>query len=117
VAKAAVDRMTADMALELAPHHVSVVSIWPGIVNTELLQTIPPDDQGKRILRLPGEGDYDLADAETPHFAGRAVVALANDSGLADRSGKAFYIAALAESLGFTDIDGRVPQPPGRPAA
>ena len=116
VAKAAVDRMTADMALELAPHNVGVVSIWPGIVNTELLQTIPPDAEGKRILRLPGEGDYDLAEAETPRFAGRAVVALANDAGLADRSGKAFYIAALAESLGFTDVDGRIPQPPGRHA-
>ena len=115
VAKAAVDRMTADMALELAPHNVSVVSIWPGIVNTELLQTIPPDEHGKRILRLPGEGDYDLADAETPHFAGRAVVALATDRGLPERSGKAFYVADLAEILGFTDVDGRVPQPPGRP--
>jgi NAD(P)-dependent dehydrogenase (short-subunit alcohol dehydrogenase family) len=66
VAKAAVDRMTADMALELAPHLVSVVSIWPGIVNTELLQSIPPGEDGKGILHLPGEGEYDLARAETP---------------------------------------------------
>ncbi|HET6875055.1 MAG TPA: SDR family NAD(P)-dependent oxidoreductase [Acidimicrobiales bacterium] len=114
VAKAALDRMTADMALELEPHLVSVVSIWPGIVNTELLQTIPPDEEGKRILRLPGEGDYDLADAETPRFAGRAVVALASDKSVSKRSGKAFYVAELAESYGFTDVDGRVPQPPGR---
>jgi NAD(P)-dependent dehydrogenase (short-subunit alcohol dehydrogenase family) len=114
VAKAALDRMTADMALELEPHLVSVVSIWPGIVNTELLQTIPPDEEGKRILRLPGEGDYDLADAETPRFAGRAVVALASDKSVPKRSGKAFYVAELAESYGFTDVDGRVPQPPGR---
>jgi dehydrogenase/reductase SDR family protein 1 len=114
VAKAALDRMTADMALELEPHLVSVVSIWPGIVNTELLQTIPPDDEGKRILRLPGEGDYDLADAETPRFAGRAVVALASDKSVSKRSGQAFYVTELAESYGFTDVDGRVPQPPGR---
>jgi dehydrogenase/reductase SDR family protein 1 len=114
VAKAALDRMTADMALELRPHLVSVVSIWPGIVNTELLQTIPPDDAGKRVLRLPGEGDYDLAQAETPRFAGRAVVAMATDPGRAERSGRAFYVADLAESYGFTDVDGRRPQPPGR---
>lgn len=113
VAKAAVDRMTADMALELAPHLVSVVSIWPGIVNTELLQTIPPGEDGRRMLQLPGEGEYDLSQAETPHFAGRAVVALAADKGVSERSGKAFYVAELAESYGFTDIDGRVPQPPG----
>lgn len=116
VAKAALDRMTADMALELGPHLVSVVSIWPGIVNTELLQTVPADDEGKRILRLPGEGDYDLAQAETPHFAGRAVVALASDAKVAKRSGQAFYVADLAEGYGFTDVDGRVPQPPGRTA-
>jgi NAD(P)-dependent dehydrogenase (short-subunit alcohol dehydrogenase family) len=111
VAKAAIDRMTADMALELRPHQVSVVSIWPGIVNTELLQTIPADENGRRILRLPGEGEYDLAEAETPRFAGRAVVALAGDSQRAERSGKAFYVADLAKSYGFTDVDGRVPEP------
>ncbi len=111
VGKAALDRMTSDMALELAPFLVSVVSIWPGIVDTELLQTIPADEHGKRILRLPGEGDYDLGGAETPHFAGRAVVALAGDPGVKRRSGRAFYVADLAEDYGFTDVDGRVPQP------
>lgn len=117
VAKAAVDRMTADMALELAPHLVSVVSIWPGIVNTELLQTIPPGEDGRRILQLPGEGEYDLAGAETPRCAGRAVAALAGDKAVSDRSGRAFYVAELAEAYGFTDVDGRVPQPPGRDRA
>lgn len=112
VAKAALDRMTADMAIELEPYLVSAVSIWPGIVNTELLQTIPPDEEGKRILRLPGEGDYDLAGAETPRFAGRAVVALAADKKVRERSGRAFYVADLAEAYGFTDVDGRVPRPP-----
>lgn len=111
VAKAAVDRMTADMAIELRPHLVSVVSIWPGVVMTELLQAIPPDAEGRRILSLPGEGEYDLAQAETPHFAGRAVVALAGDPEVAERSGRAFYVADLAESYGFTDVDGRRPQP------
>jgi NAD(P)-dependent dehydrogenase (short-subunit alcohol dehydrogenase family) len=114
VGKAALDRMTADMAVDLASHPVSVVSIWPGIVNTELLQTVPADEEGRRILRLPGEGDYDLAEAETPHFAGRAVVALASDPEVSTRSGRAFYVADLAESYGFTDVDGRVPRPPDR---
>jgi NAD(P)-dependent dehydrogenase (short-subunit alcohol dehydrogenase family) len=119
VAKAALDRMTADMAVELSDRNVAVVSIWPGIVNTELLQAIPPDENGRRILRLPGEGDYDLAQAETPRFAGRAVVALATDPDVSGRSGKAFYVADLAGGYGFTDVDGRVPAPPAigaRPA-
>lgn len=112
VAKAAVDRMTADMAVELRPHGAAVVSIWPGLVNTELLQLIPPGADGRRVLTLPGEGDYDLDAAETPRFAGRAVVALAADPAVLERSGRAFYVAELARSYGFTDVDGRVPEPP-----
>jgi NAD(P)-dependent dehydrogenase (short-subunit alcohol dehydrogenase family) len=112
VAKAALDRMTADMAHELDSHHVTVVSVWPGIVYTELLQTIPPDADGKRILRLPGEGEYDLADAETPRFAGRAVVAVATDPHRLDKSGRAFYVHDLADEYGFTDVDGRTPRRP-----
>jgi NAD(P)-dependent dehydrogenase (short-subunit alcohol dehydrogenase family) len=110
VAKAALDRMTADMAHELDPHRVTVVSVWPGIVNTELLQTIPPDAEGKRILRLPGEGDYDLANAETPRYSGRAVVAVATDPQRLQKSGRAFYVHDLAQEYGFTDVDGRTPR-------
>ena len=117
VAKAALDRMTADMAHDLEGHRVAVVSLWPGIVDTELLQTIPPGPDGRRVLSLPGEGDFDLAGAESPRFAGRGVVALATDRELGRRSGRAFYVADLAADYGFTDIDGRVPQPPGRPSA
>ena len=112
VGKAAVDRMTADLAHDLAGQGVAVVSLWPGLVNTELLQMIPPGADGRRLLTLPGEGDYDLAAAETPRFAGRAVVALAGDPDVQRRSGQAFYVADLAQAYGFTDIDGRVPQPP-----
>ena len=114
VAKAAVDRMTADMAHDLQGRDVAVVSLWPGIVDTELLQLIPPGADGRRVLSLPGEGDFDLDAAETPRFAGRAVVALAGDGEVVGRSGRAYYVADLAAEYGFTDVDGRIPQPPGR---
>lgn len=115
VAKTALDRMTADMAHDLRGRGVTAVSIWPGIVDTELLQTIPPGPDGRRVLSLPGEGDYDLAGAETPRFAGRAVAALAADPDRESRTGRAFYVADLAGAYGFTDVDGRVPRPPGQP--
>src|SRR5688500_11014033 len=35
VSKAATDKMTADMAIELQPHGVTVVSLYPGMVRTE----------------------------------------------------------------------------------
>jgi dehydrogenase/reductase SDR family protein 1 len=109
VAKAAVDRMTADMALELAATRVAVVSIWPGLVDTELLQAVPRGDDGRRVLVLPGEGEFDLDRAETPRFAGRAVVALAADPDVATKSGRAFRVADLAGEYGFTDVNGTIP--------
>lgn len=112
VGKAAVDRMTKDMSHELDGRRVAVVSIWPGIVNTELLQMVPAGPDGRRILSLPGEGEFDLAGAETPRFAGRAVVALAADAKRERWSGQALYVADLADHYGFTDLDGRVPRPP-----
>jgi NAD(P)-dependent dehydrogenase (short-subunit alcohol dehydrogenase family) len=35
VSKAATDKLTADMAIELAPHGVAVVSLYPGLVRTK----------------------------------------------------------------------------------
>ncbi|HEX4863133.1 MAG TPA: SDR family NAD(P)-dependent oxidoreductase [Acidimicrobiales bacterium] len=115
VGKAAVDRMTKDMAHDLDGRAVTVVSIWPGIVNTELLQMIPAGADGRRVLTLPGEGEFDLSAAESPRFAGRAVVALAGDSKRDRWSGQAVYVADLADHYGFTDVDGRVPRPPEGP--
>ncbi|MGV9676843.1 SDR family NAD(P)-dependent oxidoreductase [Nocardia sp. NPDC003482] len=109
VAKAAVDRLTADLAHDLASTDVTVVSLWPGIVNTELLQMVPPGPDGRRLITLPGEGTFDLADAETPHFPGRAVVALATAPDRRTRTGKPWRVAHLAAEYGFTDIDGRMP--------
>lgn len=40
-AKAGTDKMMADMAMELASHGVSAVSIWPGFVLTEFIEAVP----------------------------------------------------------------------------
>ncbi|WP_307828451.1 SDR family NAD(P)-dependent oxidoreductase [Antrihabitans sp. YC2-6] len=109
VGKTAVDRMTADMAHDLVGTGVSVVSLWPGIVNTELLQMVPRGQDGRRVVTLPGEGEFDLDKAESPRFVGRAVVALAQDSEVGARSGRAWPVGELADDYGFTDVDGRVP--------
>jgi dehydrogenase/reductase SDR family protein 1 len=116
VGKAAVDRLTADMAVELRPHNVGVVSLWPGIVATEMVSMVPANAEGRKVITLPGEGDFDLADADSPRFSGRAVVALFGAPDLMDRSGRAFHVADLAEAYGFTDVDGRIPRTlmPGR---
>src|SRR5581483_5445262 len=38
MSKAATDKMTADTAAELRPHGVAVVSLYPGLVRTELVR-------------------------------------------------------------------------------
>jgi dehydrogenase/reductase SDR family member 1 len=116
VGKAAVDKMTADMAHELSPHGVAVVSLWPGLVRTELtMMGAQQTPDGREVLRLPGEGQFDLAQAESPRFCGRAVVALASDPDVMGRTGKPWPTAKLARSYGFTDVDGRVPEVLVRP--
>ncbi|MFC4374493.1 SDR family NAD(P)-dependent oxidoreductase [Nocardia halotolerans] len=110
VAKTALDRLTADLAHDLDGTGATAVSLWPGIVNTELLQLVPADEQGRRLVTLPGEGTFDLDAAETPRFPGRAVVALAADADRSARTGRAWRVADLAEAYGFTDLDGRVPR-------
>jgi NAD(P)-dependent dehydrogenase (short-subunit alcohol dehydrogenase family) len=105
VGKAAIDRVTRDTAFELQPHGVAVVSLWPGLVLTEglLANTVETDD-GRRELH-----GLDISFGETPKFNGRAVVALAADPKILERTGGSFWTASLAREYGFTEDDGHLP--------
>lgn len=96
-AKAATDKLTSDMAIELKEHNVAAVSLYPGLVRTEKI--------------MEAAQWLDLSNSESPEFTGRAVVALANDSEVMRKSGKVLIVAALANEYGFTDIDGKSPRP------
>jgi dehydrogenase/reductase SDR family member 1 len=110
VGKAALDKMTADMAHELRPHSIAVVSVWPGLVRTEIvLLGARTTDDGRAVLDLPGEGQFDLATAESPRFVGRGVVALAADASALEHSGGTATTAELAQRYAFTDVDGTLP--------
>lgn len=105
VGKAGVEKLTTDTARELREHGVAVVSIWPGLVKSENrlvnAETLPDG----RVMLF----GLDLSFAETPHFPGRAVVALAADKDVMPRTGQAFWVRDLAQDYGFTDIDGTIP--------
>jgi len=96
VAKAATDKLTADVAHELREHNVAVVSLYPGVVRTEKV--------------MAAAQWLDLSNSESPRFIGRAVVALANDSDVMGKSGRVLVAAALAQEYGFTDVDGNTPR-------
>ncbi|MDJ0959752.1 MAG: SDR family NAD(P)-dependent oxidoreductase [Acidimicrobiia bacterium] len=85
-AKAAVDAMSRDMAAELKPHGVAVVSLYPGHVIDKKSKPTP-----KR---------------ESSQFVGRAIAALAADPAILARSGEIQEASVLAHEYGFTDIDG-----------
>jgi NAD(P)-dependent dehydrogenase (short-subunit alcohol dehydrogenase family) len=116
VGKAALDKMTSDMDHELRERGVSVVSVWPGLVRTEIVELgARRTEDGRAVLDLPGEGTFDLGDAESPRFVGRGVVALASDPAVERHSGHALTTIALAEEYGFTDVDGSIPHAAIRP--
>ena len=97
VSKAATDKMTADMAAELKPHGVAVVSLYPGLVRTEKV--------------MEAAQWLDMSNSESPEFTGRAVAALASDPDVLRHTGKVLVAAAVAREYGFTDIDGKSPRP------
>jgi NAD(P)-dependent dehydrogenase (short-subunit alcohol dehydrogenase family) len=96
VAKAATDKMTADMAIELQPHGVTVVSLYPGMVRTEKV--------------MAAAAWLDLSNSESPDFIGRAIAALAADPDVVRHTGRVLVAAALAPDYGFTDLDGTIPR-------
>ncbi|HWF20683.1 MAG TPA: SDR family NAD(P)-dependent oxidoreductase [Acidimicrobiales bacterium] len=101
VGKAALDKMTRDMAEELRDDAVAVVSIWPNVTRTENVDA--SSASGSSLSDT--FGDLDLL--ETPRYSGRAVVALAADDGVMDRTGGRFWVAELGLDYGLTDENGR----------
>jgi dehydrogenase/reductase SDR family protein 1 len=90
VGKAAVHRLSADMAAELHEFDVAVVSIWPPASRTEGV--------------LAQEDVWGGVDDWKPTvFTGRVLAAFASSGDWMKRSGEALVIDDLAEELGVTD--------------
>jgi NAD(P)-dependent dehydrogenase (short-subunit alcohol dehydrogenase family) len=97
-AKAATDKLAADMAHELGPHRIAVISLYPGLVRTE-------------SVLAAAQGAFELTNSESPEFIGRVVAALYAEPQLMRRSGQVVVAAAAARELGVLDIDGTSPEP------
>jgi NAD(P)-dependent dehydrogenase (short-subunit alcohol dehydrogenase family) len=107
LAKATVIRLALAQAEDLRPHGVAAVALTPGFLRSEaMLEHFGVTESNWRdaVARDPH-----FVASETPHFVGRAVVALAADPGVQRRSGQALTSWDLAAEYGFEDIDGSTP--------
>ncbi|MEZ5926413.1 MAG: SDR family NAD(P)-dependent oxidoreductase [Hyphomicrobiaceae bacterium] len=108
---ATTDRVIQGIADELRPHGVAAISLWPRLVATErVLMAASGEDLGFTV----GSDFDEKRDTDTPEVHGRAIAHLAADPDVMRVSGKVQIVSDLAARYGFTDIDGRVPQPSPR---
>jgi len=115
--KKSVMRLAIAQAAEMGAYGVTAVSLTPGWLRSEEML------EGKGVTEANWQ---DVASttgpegrqnawliSESPHFIGRAVVALATDQSVSRWNGQSLSATRLAEEYGFTDIDDRRPLPGG----
>jgi len=95
--KAGLDRLTADMALELEPKGIPAIVLYPGSVATEF------------ILDAAAEREMDLSQSQTPLLVGRTAAALLASENLMARSGSIQWVEDLAEEFDVVDETGKRP--------
>lgn len=96
--KAGLDRLTADMAIELKEKGIPVCVIYPGVVSTEFIKVAAARQQ------------IDLSLAQTPLLVGRAVAALLRSDRMMSRSGTIQWIEDLVEEFDLYDENGFRPK-------
>jgi NAD(P)-dependent dehydrogenase (short-subunit alcohol dehydrogenase family) len=111
LAKNAIARLAWAMAQELREHGVAVLAVAPGFMRTERVV---------EAFRRAGAADAidgPRGPQETPAYLGRAIVALASDPQVIDKSGQVVEVGTLAREYSFTDINGTQPAPFRIPAS
>jgi NAD(P)-dependent dehydrogenase (short-subunit alcohol dehydrogenase family) len=107
LAKVSVTRMAWAHAKDLAPHGATSVSITPGWLRSEMmLEAFGVTEANWRdaTTKVPH-----FVISESPHFVGRAIVALAADPDRSRWNGQSLSSGDLAKVYGFTDLDGSRP--------
>ena len=99
--KALINRLVISVAGELSPKGVAVMSLHPGAFH-ECFGIMTEE-----ALRTAVERNPNVAKCHTPRLIGRAVVALASDANVLQKTGKLIKIQDLVHEYGLTDIDGR----------
>jgi NAD(P)-dependent dehydrogenase (short-subunit alcohol dehydrogenase family) len=105
LAKNAVSRLVWAIGHEVRDHGIAAVAVAPGFMRTE--RVIEAFRRAGVAHALDGPG----GPKETTAYVGRAVVALAADPRVLERSGQLMDVGTLAREYGFTDLDGTQPPP------
>ncbi|NIR44893.1 MAG: SDR family NAD(P)-dependent oxidoreductase [Gemmatimonadetes bacterium] len=112
LAKIAPMRLAFAMAHELRDTNVTAVALSPGFLRSEFM--LEHFGVSEENWQDAVEKDEYFAESETPFFIGRAIVALATDPHVSEKSGGSFATWTLAKEYGFTDVDGRRPDMGGK---
>ena len=94
--KAGLDRLTADMGIELKDKGIAAISLYPGSVATEFIVANSERTGG------------DLSHAQTPLGVGRTVAALALAEDLMARTGTIQWVEDLSQEFDVRDEQGRL---------
>jgi NAD(P)-dependent dehydrogenase (short-subunit alcohol dehydrogenase family) len=105
LAKNAVARLSWAMAQELREHGIAALAVAPGFMRTERVVEAFRRAGAMEALDRPG------GPGETPAYLGRAIVALASDARVIEKSGQLVEVGTLAREYGFTDVNGTQPPP------
>jgi NAD(P)-dependent dehydrogenase (short-subunit alcohol dehydrogenase family) len=118
--KISVIRLAFAMSRELRKRDVASIALTPGFLRSErVLEHFKVTeanwkDVGKNKDKESNSGDQndapnDFMVSESPRYIGRAIVALASDPQVMNKTGRVFSSWALAREYGFTDLDGTQP--------
>lgn len=94
--KAGLDRLSADMAVELLPKGIACVSLYPGSVATEF------------IKEWSAKRGTDVSQSQTTLGVGRVIAALATLPDLMDRTGTIQWVEDVSVELDIRDELGRL---------
>jgi hypothetical protein len=86
---------------------IIVVALTPGFLRSE--EMLEHFEVTEATWRDAIKKDSYFAESETPHYIGRAVVALTSDPHVHSKHSKALATWHLSREYGFKDIDGRQP--------
>ncbi|PED07439.1 SDR family oxidoreductase [Bacillus pseudomycoides] len=107
LAKISTIHLAEAMAKDLEEHYITAVAVSPGFLRSEAMLDLFGITEEN--WQEGAKKDPHFIASETPFFIGRAIAALASDSNVHNKTGKALSSWGLAREYGFKDIDGRQP--------